>query len=412
MPSFIQAQISVTGNTSQRMSLLVGVISGESNELNRLATIIKQDLSFSRQFSVDIAPFEKKPSKKTVKKLFKQGYLLAIFLNGRNKNTVEWRLYDTAQATMVAGKKYTKQTNSLPGWAHNIADMVWPLLTGQEGFFSSKIAYCKEKITKTGGAIKHICIADYDGSNEQVIVDSPTLNIAPRWNNDKRNPLLFYSEHTNTNVCLMVIDMKKKSRVASNFDGINMLPAFSQDGKAVIYCASRGDGSCQLYYYEKNELKRLTNNSGNNISPSFASDNLFYFCSDFQTKGPQIYTYDLKKNDLQQITNGGYCTCPDYCVKTGKLVYTKMVYGLMQLFIYDTQNKKHIQLTADAGNKQECVWSPCGNYILFAADYAPNKSRIAFLNLLTQERRFLTDRGKNCGYPAWSPRYEQFPIFT
>ena len=87
-----------------------------------------------------------------------------------------------------------------------------------------------------------------------------------------------------------------------------------------------------------------------------------------------------------------------------------MVYGLMQLYVYDSKTKKHRQLTTDAGNKQECAWSPCGNYILFAVDYA-YKSRIAFLNLLTQERRFLTAADKSCCYPAWSPCYSQFPVF-
>ena len=412
VPLIAQAQIFVTAGAQQKIPLLLGVISDKGDELDQVAKIIKKDLCFSRQFSVDITIFKKKPSKKTVQKLFEQGYLLAVFINMINKGTaIEWRLYDTAQAAMVQGKKYTKQKTCLTGWAHNITDMLWPVLTAQEGFFSSKIAYCKEIMTKKGRSIKHICVADYDSSNEQIIVDTPTISIAPRWNKDMSNPLLFYSEHTNTNVRLMVVNTKKKSCIASNFDGINMLPAFSQDGKAVIYCASRGDGSCQLYRYEKNELKRLTNNTGNNISPSFADDSMIYFCSDFQTKKPQIYSYDLKKNELQRITSNGYCTSPSYCVKTGKLVYTKMIYGLMQLFIYDTKTKKHIQLTADAGNKQECAWSPCGNYILFAADYA-GKSRIAFLNLLTKERRFLTAADKSCDYPAWSPCYEQFPVFV
>ncbi len=404
-------QVFVTASAQQKIPLLLGIV-GKSRELNELAAIVKKNLGFSGQFTVEVAPFKKKPSKKEVKKLFKQGYLLAVFINARDKNSViEWRLYDTAQAMMVQGKKYAKQKTCLAGWAHNVTDALWPVLTGQEGFFSSKIAYCKEKLTKKGRITKYICVADYDGSNEQVIIDSPTVNIAPRWNKDRENPLLFYSEHTNTNVRLMVVDTKKKNHIASNFDGINMLPAFSRDGKTVIYCASRGDGSCQLYRYEKSGLKRLTSNLGNNISPSFGDDkDIVYFCSDFQTKKPQIYSYDLQKNEIKQLTKGGYCTSPDYCPKTGKLVYTKMVEGLMQLFIYDPKTKKHTQLTADAGNKQECVWSPCGNYILFAADYA-QKRRISFLSLLTKERRFLTPASENCDYPAWSSCFKVFPVF-
>ena len=95
----------------------------------------------------------------------------------------------------------------------------------------------------------HIYIADYDGSNEECIVQTPTINVSPRWNNDGKRPLLFYSENTNSNMRMMAVDLHKKRVVASNFDGLNMLPAFAPDGKSVIYCATRGDANCHLYHW-------------------------------------------------------------------------------------------------------------------------------------------------------------------
>lgn len=264
----------------------------------------------------------------------------------------------------------------------------------------------------TGARVRYIYVADYDGSDPQVLVDMPTITVAPRWNGDIRNPLLFYSEYTNTNVRLMVVDMHKKRKIASNFDGINMLPAFSQDGKSVVYCASRGDGCCQLYRYQKGELQRLTHNYGNNISPVLADNGQrVYFCSDFQTGNPQIFVSDLQTGLTKRITKGGYCTSPAYCPKREQLAYTKMVNRTMQIYVYDCQKKTHRQLTQDAGNKHECTWSPCGNYILFSLEQGGN-GRIAILNLLTNERRYLTTAQSHCCYPAWSPIYRQFPVVS
>jgi len=288
----------------------------------------------------------------------------------------------------VQGKKYAKRGTYQAGWGHNLADVIWPALTGQAGFFSTKIAYCKEVRMRKKKKITHIYIADYDGSNEQLLVDTPTVTIAPRWNNDTKNPLLFYSEYTNANVRLMVADMHKHSKISSNFDGVNMVPAFSKDGKQVVYCASRGDGSCHIYHYANGICKRITRNRGNNVSPTFSDDNTtIYFSSDFQTELPQIFSYNLKTEALERITQGGYCACPSYHAKRG-LVYAKR---------------------ADAGDKDEPSWSSCGNCLFFSCERT-GKNRIALLNLLTNERRYLTSEKQSCSYPSCSPVYDQVPV--
>lgn len=313
---------------------------------------------------------------------------------------------------MLVGKNYKKQGRSPEQWAHHIADSVWPTLTGQPGPFSTKIAYCKEVKRQGKKVLKHIYIADYDGKNEKLLVSTATVSIAPRWNRDPNNPLLFYSEHTNDNVRLVVADMYGRRKIVSNFDGLNMLPAFSPDGKKVVFCASRGDGNCQLYYYKKGVFKKLTNNTGNNIAPTFSEDGkTLFFCSDFETRGPQIYRYVFNTEKMNRITHGGYCVSPSYCQQNNKLAYAKMIRGTMQVFLYDLTTKKHRQITRDAGNKEECSWSPCGNYLLFAVETS-KESRLALLNLTSHHRRFITAGGSVCCYPAWSCPYKRFPCIS
>lgn len=241
---------------------------------------------------------------------------------------------------------------------------------------------------------------------------NPTVNVAPRWNNDNKSPMLFYSEYTNSNVRLVAMKMDKKRKVASNFDGVNMLPAFSQDGKQVAYCASHGNGNCQLYYYERGSFKKLTKNQGNNVSPTFSGDGKsIYFCSDFQTGKPQIYCYDIAHDNIERLTHGGYCASPAYCPVQNRLAYSKMVNGTMQLFMYDLENKEHAQLTFDSGNKEEASWSPCGNFLLFSYEQG-EKCRIAMLNTITNKRQYLTSEKMVCSYPCWSPAYAEFPVVS
>jgi tol-pal system beta propeller repeat protein TolB len=287
---------------------------------------------------------------------------------------------------------------------------VWPVLTGQPGLFSTKIAYSKEVRKKGKKVLMEVWHADFDGGNAKLLPGQQrTINMSPRWNRDSNNPMLFYSEHTNKKVQLVAVDMVGRRKVVSNFDGVNMQVAFSSDGKKAVFSSSRGGGTCQLYFYEQGKLQKLTHNNGNNIAPSFSDDaQTLFYCSDAQTKSPQIYRYEFKTGKAERVTDGGFCVSPSYCQHNDMLAYSKMVGGTMQVFLYDLKTKTHQQVTFDAGNKDECSWSPCGNYLLFAVE-TRQESRLAVFNRITKDQRFVTPKGSVCCYPSWSASYNEFP---
>jgi len=405
--------VNVAAQEHAQLKLAVVAVGPGDAELHDVVEQVKHDLSFSGQFDVGVRCVEHVHAKNSITDLADEGYLLALFISTHDRgHAFDWRLYDTAFGSMIKGKHTKKHGTLVRGWAHTIADAVWPELTGQPGCFSSKIAYCKE-VNPTGKK-RHtnIFVADYDGSNEQRLIKTPTVNLAPRWNADPSNPILFYSEGTNANIRLMHVTMDGRRGIASNFDGINMLPAFSGDGKKVVYCASRGHGTCQLYLYETGNFKRITNNQGNNIAPTMSRDgDYMYFCSDVPSGKPQIMRYEFATATCTPITTSGHNFCPHYHQARGKVVYSKLVKGVAQLFVYDEATKDHKQLTYDACNKDECCWSPCGTHIIFSVEKGAS-SRLAMLNVRTNEQRFITAANEHCSYPTWSPLYMNFPVIT
>lgn len=407
--SYATLDIAIQSQQHQAMNVMIGLMD-EDSSIAQVAEFIAKDLSFRNQFRTTVQSFKRHIAKQDIAQLADQHYPLALFLSHAPHGHIEWRLYDTRQVSLLAGKKYTKRGTEPRYWAHNIADAIMLHLTSHPGSFSTKIAFCKDVPLSNGRYHKHIYIADYDGTHAQPLVATPTINIAPRWNNDPDNPLLFFSECTKSNVRLIASDMNKRRRVVSNFDGLNMLPAFSHDGKRVVYCASRGDGNCQLYFYQKGQFKKLTSNSGTNISPTMNADGtLVYFCSDFETHLPQIYCFNMLTQECKRITDGGYCASPSLSASTGKLAYTKTVKGINQLFVYDAATGTHTQLTTDETNKEECSWSECGTYLLFCISKG-SMSRIALLDILSGKVTCLTDERERCSYPAWSPSYAQVPV--
>jgi len=398
-----------------RLQILLVGLGKTTKTIKKILEIVKKDLEFSGQFSV-IIPDEKcirLNKKNDLKRFFTPDCRLGILLSKeKGSQEIGWRLYDLEDVSMIKGVQYTPKGTDINGWAHNISDAIWPVLSSCPGTFSSKIAFCKEiKKYRKRAAYKHIYVADYDGSNAKLLVSTPTINIAPRWNSDPVNPLIFYSEHTNKNVRLVFVDMRRKIIPVSSFDGLNILSAFSHDGKQFAYCSSRGDGYCQLYYYTKGQLKRLTN-KGNNICPTFAdSGRTIYYCSDSSNKFPQICKYDISTQKTQLVTQKGFYVSTSFSQENGLLAYAKMINGIMQIFVFDPKNNTHRQLTFDLGNKEECSWSPCGNYLLFSVENG-NNSRIAVLQLATNQKWFITSKSDNCFYPCWSPIYSEYPVVS
>lgn len=396
-----------TATRHAKMKLLLLCQEESSKLLQEIIGILAKDLSFTGQFAVQEQFQDGAVTALTCNKAAQKGFPLMVHLKELPRS-IEWRLYNTMNGIMLKGKKYKKKGANVRGWAHALADMIWPELTAQPGFFSSKIAYCKAVDRKKEQNYKHVYIADYDGSCEQPLVATPTVNVAPRFNKDPQSCLVFYSQFTNENVELKVVDMKRRQKTISAFDGINMLPTFSSDGKRVAYCASKGTGNCQIFYFENKKLTQITENSGNNISPTFNADgSAIYFCSDVHGS-PSIYCFDRNSQEMQRLTKGAASMSPAYNELCNKVAYGKKTDGVYQIWLYDCATQEHKQITTHAGHKSECCWSPCGNYILYAVE----KNQKQFLEMIhykTGLKRQLAIAG-NCSYPAWSICYKELPI--
>lgn len=416
-----QASMIISASKSEKTPLLLGLV-GNNIQLTSCADILKimleQKHFKTMGFQVAQENFLSIPSKRTIKK-YGSSHPIGIFLEYNKKNNaLVWRLYDTFYASMIKGGQFNIQDMPVRVQAEHLADQLWPALTGQPGFFSTRIAFCKDIKSNNQRGIKQLCvIAPYAQTTKSD--DNAFLNtliergkvFAPRWNQDTQNPLVLYSESTLSNVRLMSVDLKQKRKIISNFDGLNMLPSFSSDGKRVVYCLSINSKS-QLYLYELNEdketahLKRLTHNAGNNLSPFLCANGDIIFCSDFEGKGPQICRYHHKDNVIEAITRNGYYACPVLNPKIEVIAYCKNVKGYMQIYLYDTKTKKHEQVTFDNTHKEECTWSPCGNLLAYSVDTGKT-SRIALFNTNTREQQFITAAHERCTYPAWSPQYER-----
>lgn len=396
---------------AHKMKVLVGTI-GMSDRVAAIAKVVQDDLRLPLEkqtgFEVVVEQFPTEPTAKAeIKKLLDRGFSLVIFLSSQSISDITYRIYDATDATMVKGKKLVLPDYTTTKTGHHLAGVFAQEFLGRPIQFGAQLAFCKQGAGKKSS--KQLYVTDpHSEQAYQTLVTSQTPKFGLRWFMHEDQKLLYYSEQSPVNVRLMAYDaQQKRSKMVMNFDGLNMQPSFNADGTKVIVCCSQA-GSSQLYKGTLDPLrkqwifKRLTHNNGNNISPNLCKNGDVYYCSDYQTRSPQLYCYHEKDGSHERLTDGGYCASPAVLEEQGKIAYIKLIKQVAQICMYDINTKTHTQITFDSAQKDEPSWSPCGTYLAYSVEQG-NSSRIAVRNMVSQESYFITAANEQCSSPAWGP---------
>lgn len=406
------------GTKQEALPLLLAVTPSQDKELTDIAQLLAKNLQRSGQFKVTVKGFEVPATQTELDKMLDKAYPLEIFLSKEGDKHIAWRLYDVHDAQLIKGMKYAKRGRFLHGYADNLADELWPVLTKQAGSFSTKIAYVKRKKAAAKRERSVICVVHSDGSHEQELIKKMGTYVSLYWHHDRTNPSLFCSEFTRFNVRLISCNFQGRKKVVLNVPGTCVGISVSHDNNKAVYCRS---GVIWKYWYnhaeQRSEHAVLIKNEGKNVSPTLLDNGDVVFCSDArklkkgfpQAIGPQICRYHAADGSITLLTKEGYCVGPSYCPLTQKIGYSKKVKGVMQLFVYDCRTQTHQQITSDPGQKIDCCWSPCGNYLVYCVQQGA-ESRIALIHVAMRKRTYITPAGEYCTCPSWSPVYDTVPV--
>ncbi len=394
-------QMTVTHARTQKVGMRIAYLGCTAE---RVAQVVAADMACSGHYAVDAQEYRAVPSKKKeITSLMQEGILFLLILESHAQE-LAYRLYDTTTGMLISsasGKCIVG--NDSERYGHHIADQVWRALMGSESIFNTRLAYVKEvPYKKNGIAVKHICTADYNGCNEQVMVATNTISIAPRWGGTQEAPLIFYSEYTKTNVRLMAVDGRKKRAIVTRYDGVSMHMTPNRDRSLYAFSTSRGDGNSHIYIVRSNALEQCTFGEVTDACPTFNHDgSVMYYCSDAQTGTPHIMSYTFATKKHASLPIKGYCVSPACNPKRNLIAYSKMVDGLMQIFVFDITTLQEKQLTYDAGHHEDPTWSPCGTFLAYTHQIG-SSSRIRTHSYATGHEQYATPVGVNCSYPAWS----------
>jgi TolB protein len=202
------------------------------------------------------------------------------------KVDLRFRLLDNLKSVDLGGLSLVTEATQLDARrsAHKVADYVYEQLTGEPGFFSTRLAYVRSEAGR-----QVLIIADSDGENAQPALRSSQPIISLAWSPDG-NKLAYVSFESGKAVVYVHELQTGRRTVVANYRGSNSGPAWSPDGKQLAVVLTK-DGSSQVYVInaDGSNPRRVSRANAINTEPSFSADGkTIYFTSD-RGGSAQIY---------------------------------------------------------------------------------------------------------------------------
>lgn len=275
--------------------------------------------------------------------------------DGRMK--VDFRLWDVAAGQYMAGLSYTATADSWRRIAHIVADAIYKRLTGEDGYFDTRIVYIAES-GPANARQKRLAIMDQDGENHQFLTDGQTLVLTPRFSPTAQEITYMSYFGKKPRVYVFNIDTGRQE-VLGDFPGMTFAPRFSPDGKKVVMSMA-------------------------------------------QNGNTDIYTLDLRTRRQTQLTDSpGIDTGPSYSPDGARIVFESDRGGSQQLYIMNADGSGVKRLSFGDGRYGTPVWSPRGDLIAFTRQRGANFAVGVIRPDGTGER--ILSEGYHVEGPTWAP---------
>jgi len=322
------------------------------------------------------------------------------------KLRVEFRLWDVLAAKEMLALAFTTVPSNWRRVGHIITDKIYERLTGEKGYFDTRIIYVAEQGPKTK-RIKKLAIMDQDGFNTKYLTLGNELVLTPRFN--PTNQMVTYLSYFRNLPRVYLLDIETGiQEVVGDFPGMTFAPRFSPDGKKIIMSFAT-DGNSDIYTMdlENRIVERITNHPSIDTSPSYSPDGK-YICFNSDRSGlQQIYVMRSDGRNVKRITFGkGIYGTPVWSPRGDLIAFTKMRKGRFYIGVMRTDGSGERLLTENF-YQEAPSWSPNGRVLIFYRETKTDAKGEGFSAKLWSidltgynERQVITET--DASDPSWS----------
>jgi len=316
---------------------------------------------------------------------------------------VEFRLWDIASQRQLEGRQFYASPDSWRRIAHIIADAIYQRMTGEKGYFDTRIVFIDETGPRNA-RIKKLAIMDQDGANLRYLSTGQELVLTPRFSPTRQEiTYMSYGMDNVPRVYLQQIEVAQRELVGS-FPNMTIAPRFSPDGQKVIMSLLQDNGSANIFTMDlrTRTTTRLTSTLAIDTSASYAPDGSQIVFESDRSGRPQIYVMNADGSNPQRVSSGdGSYSTPVWSPRGDYIAFTRQLQGQFSIGVIRPDGTGERLLTTGFHNEGP-TWAPNGRVLMFFRQQPGSGARIHTIDISGRNERTLPTPN-DASDPAWSP---------
>ncbi len=332
-----------------------------------------------------------------------QALVIGRVTNEGGRLKAEFRLWDTFVGEQMAGEQFFTTGENWRRVAHIISDAIYERLTGEKGYFDTRVVFVSETGPKVN-RIKRLAIMDQDGANVRNLTNGRDIVLTPRFSPSRQEITYMDFAGGQPKVYLLQLETGQRELVG-DFPGMTFSPRFSPDGSKVVMSLQQDNGNANIYSMDlgSRNTTRLTNSLSIDTSPSYSPDGSRIVFESDRGGRQQLYVMGAGGGDATRISfgNGSYST-PVWSPRGDLIAFTKQSGGQFSIGVMRPDGSGERILTTGFHNEGP-TWAPNGRVLMFfRQDSGSPGPRLYSIDLTGRNEQLIQtpDFGSD---PAWSP---------
>ncbi|HEX8233503.1 MAG TPA: Tol-Pal system beta propeller repeat protein TolB [Caulobacteraceae bacterium] len=280
---------------------------------------------------------------------------------------VDFRLWDVASGQQLVGAQFTSTPDNWRRTAHKISDAVYERLTGEKGYFDTRVVFVAESGKKVNRE-KRLAIMDQDGANPSFLTDGSYVVLNPRFSPVAQEITYMALKPSGSAIYVFNIETGRQETIGE-FPGQVFAPRFAPDGRRVIFSlATSGNSDIYEMDLRTRTSRRIVGGPAIDTSPSYSPDGQRIVFNSDRGGSPQLYVMDANGANVRRASFGsGRYTNPVWSPKGDFIAFTKQVGGRFQIGVMRPDGSGERTLTSSS-LEEGPTWAPNGRVLMFQRD--------------------------------------------